>query len=965
MSESGTETSQEQENKNVSELENSILKILEHRRTLSSSEISLIVALCGHTKEVLTKPSMPSSLPSLHSAETFLLCAEQAIKSDIVLSGATDNNVKEILQRVETIKKTVEDHLQSAKEKTEIVVNEEGSESKLDPLDNFLVLVKNSDDHIADFDALEKENMLTEELLEETAVMSIWGADGLLPLFKKTLKISQNPEHIFGQGLIAVSAVGYPSDSVEHIFKENIVTSWGQGYAFNPIFKVHAFEEKFFKNIFVECLTENLLVALTQYTDGFSLLEKTYIQCVLDQKIRISNCLLSVVASAMHINHNQWKTQMHPLFPEYNVYSVWEMLLSIKGCATATVLQQWAALHSNKRIEEINGVSRLEWHFTQLYGSPETASLFGYTYKNIIENISNKYLKKKLLAYPNGSKYDSWFYSIYLYCKKITGSVEYKVSLVDECLRAPIDTLKNIALSYSSDKNDKNIFLEYIRSVSSNVNTNKQVALLNAIHSWSISFENGVSEWSKCVLDVLGLSNYLMSSLPQIVLGEHSKDVLLSLSTTDNVFLTHAWCALWEQPIAAEKHTFGPLTQQQQVLVDFVCNWTIEEKARQLLLFFNSSKHHESKNKKFAEIAFQTLSAQKVESLSDLDQYIKAFSVLIENDLSFEQMELHSSLSKKLCLEEVASDYHETVKEWTKIVSASTYSPLHRVARASDALNGLNMLCENFPHFEKVIEDIRSDLILATRGGDRFYLPAMLMDGPPGTGKTFFFTELARISHNDFKIFNMESISAPSTFVGLDRMWGNTAPGEVFTQMMLRDSFINPIFMLDEIDKLMKGNDYPVEPALLSLLEPHSAARFKDRCFPLQLDLSAITWVATSNNIDKISAPIRSRFRLFDVPSPNLFARVKMSRVIETSLRTKNFWGASFQPTPEETLQELCRPSGSARDLRKNLMHGFAHAAQKRRSVMLPEDLPVINEPMRKAWDSPIDFRAVQNGDKQ
>jgi len=83
-----------------------------------------------------------------------------------------------------------------------------------------------------------------------------------------------------------------------------------------------------------------------------------------------------------------------------------------------------------------------------------------------------------------------------------------------------------------------------------------------------------------------------------------------------------------------------------------------------------------------------------------------------------------------------------------------------------------------------------------------------------------------------------------------------------------------------------------------------------------------------------------------------------MSRAIEEFLRRENLWGNAFVQVPAETLQHLCAPAGSARDLRKNLMHGFAQAARAKRSIVLPEDLP---PPEKNAVPSPwnVNFEEI------
>lgn len=279
-----------------------------------------------------------------------------------------------------------------------------------------------------------------------------------------------------------------------------------------------------------------------------------------------------------------------------------------------------------------------------------------------------------------------------------------------------------------------------------------------------------------------------------------------------------------------------------------------------------------------------------------------------------------------------------------------------RLARAETALAAIADLRSAFPHFEDVITQISDHLMLAARGDGAFSLPPLLMAGPPGTGKTFFFQELSARVRTSYKTWPMESITAGFSIVGMDTGWSNAAPGLVFEAMLADSATANPIVLLDEIDKVTTVSNAPVGPVLLGLLEPHSARRFADRCLPLMMDVSRINWVATANNLDLVDLPLRSRFNIVHVANPDYHARRAMSQHIYAALRKSHSWGASFdERLPEETLQVLARPANAARDLRKNITGALASAARGQRAQLQPADIP--NQPTLpplSPWDAPL-----------
>ena len=184
-----------------------------------------------------------------------------------------------------------------------------------------------------------------------------------------------------------------------------------------------------------------------------------------------------------------------------------------------------------------------------------------------------------------------------------------------------------------------------------------------------------------------------------------------------------------------------------------------------------------------------------------------------------------------------------------------------------DWKDALSRLSSDFPNFEEVIQHVRACCALAERCGGRLSLPPILLDGPPGVGKSYFAEELARLLGGGFRRIGFETAQENSALSGSASYWSNTKPGQVF-EALLFGEFANPVFIVEEIEKASAAYCDPLN-ALLSLIEPTSARQFADLSFPwLKIDASRIVWICTSNDAPILPAPIRSRLICFNIPAP-------------------------------------------------------------------------------------------------
>lgn len=254
----------------------------------------------------------------------------------------------------------------------------------------------------------------------------------------------------------------------------------------------------------------------------------------------------------------------------------------------------------------------------------------------------------------------------------------------------------------------------------------------------------------------------------------------------------------------------------------------------------------------------------------------------------------------------------------------------------------VDKLRDNFPNFEEFITSIEDYSILNQLGDNHFYIPPSLLVGDPGIGKTFFLSELSDTIGIENKMIHMETISASWLLVGASSQWKDAKPGIVYDNI-IKSKYANNIFILDELDKMMKSN-YPVDNCLLQLFEKHTAKEFKDEYIPLKLDISKIIWLATANTLSTISDPILSRLQTYKIANPNFIERKKLAQNIYNHMLAENTWGSHFNPIiPDATLDKLCEPSDSIREMKKVLLKAITHSARRNDNVITIEDIISVN----------------------
>lgn len=284
-------------------------------------------------------------------------------------------------------------------------------------------------------------------------------------------------------------------------------------------------------------------------------------------------------------------------------------------------------------------------------------------------------------------------------------------------------------------------------------------------------------------------------------------------------------------------------------------------------------------------------------------------------DIEKQQRDYYLNQQMKAIQDELGNNPHEEdikklkaradEKDWPEYVDKAFNQELKRLKRInpqaaefSVQLSYLEMLLDlpwnavtqdNFDlkHVQKVLDDdhyglekvkdrIISHLAVLKLKGD-MKAPILLLHGPPGVGKTSLGKSVARALGRQFIRISLGGLHDESEIRGHRKTYIGAMPGRIVQSLKKAESS-NPVFILDEIDKVGVSHRGDPSSALLEVLDPEQNETFHDNYLDLDVDLSKVLFIATANSMATIQPALRDRLEVINVSGYSLEEKMEIAK---------------------------------------------------------------------------------------
>ena len=389
-----------------------------------------------------------------------------------------------------------------------------------------------------------------------------------------------------------------------------------------------------------------------------------------------------------------------------------------------------------------------------------------------------------------------------------------------------------------------------------------------------------------------------------------------------------------------------PVQEKQKILE------TLDFKERAKLVL-----SHLSKEQQMLELKNQIHSKVKVDIDKQqrdyfLHQQLKAIQEELGSDSPDKEIEnIKQRAAKKKWGKETADAFYKELQKMERMnPMAAEYSvvlnylelmldlPWNEYTKDNLDLNRAKAVLEK-DHYglDKIKDRILEYLAVLKLKGD-MKSPILCLSGPPGVGKTSLGKSIAKAMGRKYTRMSLGGLHDEAEIRGHRKTYIGAMPGRII-QAIKKAKSSNPVFILDEVDKI--GNDFRGDPssALLEVLDPEQNNSFYDNYLELEYDLSHVMFIATANSLDSIHPALRDRMEIIDVSGYLIEEKIEIAKnyLIPKQREMHGLKPKDLKMKPEiieKIIEEYTRESG-VRMLEKKIA-SFARARAKH--LVLGED---------------------------